>query len=328
MAQGLDALTREELVELLEITAKDLIALDGTWFQSLEREQGMDTAMEHDRAAWRRFVPSEARRLKKLLGLSDRCGLEGLAEALPLRCTSLANEWEILWEDDGAALVFRITDCRVQNARARKGMEFHPCKSVANWSTPASLPPWMTASTANASAAFPTSPTTPATAPGASGWRGSLEAYVLPKHKTVVDVRRLEAVTEALHFHEIGLRTEHDAKHRLLALGTMQLEVIRPPPVQVVLKRIERTLAPKLDSSWLRQQQSHFHRATPSLAALHPPRALREPFGWKVWKIFGRWPTEADRYSPPSRKPLILSSRASNSARAAFASFAPPTGSE
>ena len=128
MAQGLDALTREELVELLEITAKDLIALDGTWFQSLEREQGMDTAMEHDRAAWRRFVPSEARRLKKLLDISDRCGLEGLAEALPLRCTSLANEWEILWEDD--ALVFRITDCRVQNARARKGMEFHPCKSV------------------------------------------------------------------------------------------------------------------------------------------------------------------------------------------------------
>ena len=103
MAQGLDALTREELVELLEITAKDLIALDGTWFQSLEREQGMDTAMEHDRAAWRRFVPSEARRLKKLLDISDSCGLEGLAEALPLRCTSLANEWEIRWEDDALA---------------------------------------------------------------------------------------------------------------------------------------------------------------------------------------------------------------------------------
>ena len=130
MAQGLESLTREELIELLEITAKDLIALDGTWFQSLEREQGMDTAMEHDRAAWRRFVPSEARRLKKLLNLPDGCGLAGLAAALPLRCTSLANEWEILWEDDGAALVFRITDCRVQNARERKGMGFHPCKSV------------------------------------------------------------------------------------------------------------------------------------------------------------------------------------------------------
>lgn len=129
MAEGLESYTREQLIELLEITAKDLIALDGTWFQSLERDQGMDTAMEHDRQAWKRFVPSEARRLRALLGLDERPGLEGLAKTLPLRCTSLANEWEMAWEDDGS-LVFRITNCRVQNARARKGMEFHPCKSV------------------------------------------------------------------------------------------------------------------------------------------------------------------------------------------------------
>ncbi|MEE0705985.1 MAG: DUF6125 family protein [Adlercreutzia sp.] len=129
MAEGLESYTREQLIELLEITAKDLIAIDGTWFQSLEREQGMDTAMEHDRNAWKRFVPSEARRLRTFLDLDKHSGLEGLARALPLRCTSLANEWEIIWEEDGS-LVFRITNCRVQNARARKGMEFHPCKSV------------------------------------------------------------------------------------------------------------------------------------------------------------------------------------------------------
>ena len=63
MMPELDELTREQLVALLEITAKDLIALDGTWFQSLEAERGMDAAMEHDRSAWRRFVSSEARRL-------------------------------------------------------------------------------------------------------------------------------------------------------------------------------------------------------------------------------------------------------------------------
>lgn len=129
MAEGLESYTREQLIELLEITAKDLIAIDGTWFQSLEREQGMDTAMEHDRNAWKRFVPSEARRLRTFLDLDEHSGLDGLAKALPLRCTSLANEWEIIWEEDGS-LVFRITNCRVQNARARKGMEFHPCKSV------------------------------------------------------------------------------------------------------------------------------------------------------------------------------------------------------
>ena len=137
MAQGLDALTREELIELLEITAKDLIALDGTWFQSLEREQGMDAAMEHDRTAWRRFVPSEARRLKKLLGLSDSCGLEGLAEALPLRCTSLANEWEIRWEDDGSPA----------SARA---WTFIPAKASASWNTPALPLAWMIAFSASA----------------------------------------------------------------------------------------------------------------------------------------------------------------------------------
>ena len=129
MAQGLDTLTREQLEELVEITAKDLMALDGTWFQSLEGSKGMDEAMEHDREAWRRFAPSEARRLKKLLALPEQAGLEGIAAALPYHCTSLANQWEIIWEEDGA-LLFRITDCRVQNARARKNMGFHPCKSV------------------------------------------------------------------------------------------------------------------------------------------------------------------------------------------------------
>lgn len=129
MAQGLDTLTREQLEELVEITAKDLMALDGTWFQSLEGSQGMDVAMEHDRAAWRRFAPSEARRLKRLLALPEQAGLEGIAAALPCHCTSLANQWEMVWEEDGA-LLFRITDCRVQNARKRKGMAFHPCKSV------------------------------------------------------------------------------------------------------------------------------------------------------------------------------------------------------
>lgn len=76
MAEGLESYTREQLIELLEITAKDLIAIDGTWFQSLEREQGMDTAMEHDRNAWKRFVPSEARRLRAFLGLDEHSGLE------------------------------------------------------------------------------------------------------------------------------------------------------------------------------------------------------------------------------------------------------------
>ena len=38
------------------------------------------------------------------------------------------NEDEIIV--DGNTLIYRTLDCRVQNARKRKGMEFHPCKAV------------------------------------------------------------------------------------------------------------------------------------------------------------------------------------------------------
>ena len=50
------------------------------------------------------------------------------ARALALRCQSAANVDEILVEGD--ELTYRIVDCRVQNARKRKGMGFHPCRSV------------------------------------------------------------------------------------------------------------------------------------------------------------------------------------------------------
>lgn len=55
-------------------------------------------------------------------------GLQGLEKALTVGYSTLANKASIVWEDD--ALIYRIEVCRVQAARARKGMEFHPCKRV------------------------------------------------------------------------------------------------------------------------------------------------------------------------------------------------------
>lgn len=122
----LEALPKEKLVELVQIYAKDLIAMDGVWFQSIEAHEGMDEAMFHDIEAWKRFTVSEGRRIKNFLRLPERAGLEGLAQALPYKFTSIANITEHSFED--GALVFRVLDCRVQNARKRKGMELHPCK--------------------------------------------------------------------------------------------------------------------------------------------------------------------------------------------------------
>ena len=127
--EELSTLSREQLVDLLFIDAKNLIAMDGVWFQSIEKDSGMDCAMHHDEEAWKVYTRSEARRIKKFLGLSETPGLEGLAKALPYRMVDRANPSEIYLNGD--TLIYRITKCRVQEARSRKGMPLHPCKNAA-----------------------------------------------------------------------------------------------------------------------------------------------------------------------------------------------------
>lgn len=129
---GLSSLSREELVELVRVYAKNVVAIDGVWFQAVESERGMDDAMRFNNAAWQRFPISDARRLRAFLGLGERPGLEGLARALPLKFNSIANHADLRWSDDGS-LTYRVLDCRVQTARTRKGMPLHPCKITGTY---------------------------------------------------------------------------------------------------------------------------------------------------------------------------------------------------
>lgn len=121
-------LSREDLLRLIDIYSKNWLAMDGVWFQSVERRLGMDEAMLHDAEAWRRFTVIEAKRIKEFLGLPAQAGIEGLVRALQLRFYANINEDRI--EVEGNTLVYTAVDCRVQTARKRKGMPFHPCKSV------------------------------------------------------------------------------------------------------------------------------------------------------------------------------------------------------
>lgn len=126
----LQSLPKEKLIQLIEDYSKNWLAMDGVWFQSVEQKLGMDEAMYHDAEAWRRFTVIEAKRIKQFLELPEHPGLEGLAHALQLRFYANLNEADLLWEDDGKTLVYRTRECRVQRARERKGMPFHPCKPV------------------------------------------------------------------------------------------------------------------------------------------------------------------------------------------------------
>ena len=130
----LDTLSRGELIELIGIYSKNWLAMDGFWFQSVERKLGMDEAMFHDVEIWKRFTVTEARRIKAFLGLDEHPGLEGLAKALQLRFYGNINDDRIEFAEDPETgkpmLIYTMADCYVQTARAAKGMEFHPCKPV------------------------------------------------------------------------------------------------------------------------------------------------------------------------------------------------------
>lgn len=124
----LSRLSKDELIELIEIYSKNWLAMDGVWFQSVERKLGMDEAMYHDAEAWKRFTVIEAKRIKEFLKLSENSGIDGLAKALKLRFYANINEDKIEIEDN--TITYTSVNCRVQRARERKGMPFHPCKSV------------------------------------------------------------------------------------------------------------------------------------------------------------------------------------------------------
>ncbi|MGD2148248.1 MAG: DUF6125 family protein [Anaerolineae bacterium] len=121
--------SKEELIDLLEITAKNWLAHDGLWFLAVEGEFDMETAIELDRRAWERFTVIEAQRILRFLGAEPGEGVPTLKRALQYRLYARINEQEII-DADERTVVFRMNRCRVQAARQRKGLPDFPCKPV------------------------------------------------------------------------------------------------------------------------------------------------------------------------------------------------------
>lgn len=92
----LEQLDKEELIKLIEIYSKNWLAMDGVWFQSVERKFGIAEAMEHDCNIWEAFTKIEAQKIKEFLNLPPRPGIEGLKKALQLRLYANINEDEII----------------------------------------------------------------------------------------------------------------------------------------------------------------------------------------------------------------------------------------
>ncbi len=126
---GLEGLSREELIKLAEVYAKNWLAHDGCWFLAIEEKFDMDTAIKLDTQSWARFSPIEAQRIMQTFGIEERGGLEALDRALKYRLYAAVNRQESEWIDEHT-LRFRMVECRVQQAWQRKGLAPFPCKAV------------------------------------------------------------------------------------------------------------------------------------------------------------------------------------------------------
>ncbi len=114
---------------MLDDFAKNWLAHDGLWFQAVEKQLGIDAAMDCDREAWRIFTTIEAKRIMKRHGIKPNSGLEGFKKALDYCLYARLNVQDIVEETD-SSFVFQMKACRVQTARERKGLDDFPCKSV------------------------------------------------------------------------------------------------------------------------------------------------------------------------------------------------------
>jgi hypothetical protein len=127
--ENIKDLPRETLVGMIEDFAKNWLAHDGLWFLAVEKEVDMDTAMKLDIEAWRKFSAIEARRIMKRHNIPENGGLEALKKALGFRLYAVLNVQGITEETENS-FVFKMHDCRVQSARARKNLPLFPCKGV------------------------------------------------------------------------------------------------------------------------------------------------------------------------------------------------------
>jgi len=126
---GLARLDADGLRAALADASKLWLAHDGLWFLAWEKRFGIESAMEGDTEAWQRFAGLEAQRIMKRLGVEPGSGVDELAECLRHRL--YANMCRFTLHRRGEnELKIRMNNCRVQDARNRKGLEPFPCKSV------------------------------------------------------------------------------------------------------------------------------------------------------------------------------------------------------
>ena len=121
--------SKEDLIKIIKMHAKNWLAHDGCWFLAAEQRHGLTEAIQIDKEGWRRFTVVEAKRIMKEFNIPENSGIDGLEKALSLRLYASINIQE-MERISTEKLLFKMKTCRVQSARERKNLPHFPCKEV------------------------------------------------------------------------------------------------------------------------------------------------------------------------------------------------------
>lgn len=124
----LQELPQEKLLDVFFMHVRNIWRVDGLYFLGIERQFGTEAATRIDADCWRLMGKLEARELTKLLDIENR-DVAALLQVLRNTSWSLYQE-----EKEIDALptrgIYRVTKCRTQETRMRKGLGEFPCKNV------------------------------------------------------------------------------------------------------------------------------------------------------------------------------------------------------
>ncbi|NIM20256.1 MAG: hypothetical protein GTO51_08500 [Candidatus Latescibacteria bacterium] len=124
-----EELSREDLIKLINVYAKNWLAHDGCWFLAVEERYGLEEAIELDANAWHRFAEIEATRIMNAFDIQLGGGLQALEKVLQHRLYAAINRQNVEWVGD-KKFIFKMLECKVQQARRRKKLPDFPCKPV------------------------------------------------------------------------------------------------------------------------------------------------------------------------------------------------------
>jgi len=124
----LDSVSKEKLFDLFFLHIRNLWRVDGLYFLGIEEKFGTNVATEIDASCWKLMGKIEAKELKEVLEIKEN-DISSFLEIL--RNTGWAL-YQTKKEIDvtKTSVVFRVTECKVQEARIRKGLDIFPCKHV------------------------------------------------------------------------------------------------------------------------------------------------------------------------------------------------------